>query len=219
MMHRQMSGRTLYFLPGSAAMAPQAALEEAGLEYDLVRVERRDGVVVQPANYLELNPAGRVPTLVDGDAVVTESAAIVLHVADRAPASGLLPPPQTAARSECYRWLVYLTNTVQASFISFFDPARFLDGAPEAEVKAAAERTLQRLFEGLDARLAGRQHLAGDTFSAVDLYLFMLTRWGRNLAVPSWSLPNVGAHYRRLAERPAVARMHERQGIAPFPDA
>jgi glutathione S-transferase len=93
----------LHYLPGTAAMAPHATLAEIGVPYELVRVERdEDG---RPSDaYLALNPWGKIPTLEDGDLVLTESAAICLHLAERFPAarlnpSGAMPTPQSAAQT------------------------------------------------------------------------------------------------------------------------
>jgi glutathione S-transferase len=209
----------LFYLPGSAAMAAQAAVEEVGLEYVAVQVVREQGRTVSPAAFLELNPHGRVPTLVDGDLVLYEAAAIVLHLGDRHPESGLLPPPQTDARSHAFRWLAYLTNTVQATFMWFFYPERYVGEDEDAckAVVAGTTRQLDSMFRWIDSELAGREYVLGD-FSGVDLYLHMLTRWGRRLPRKAWTLPNIGAHYALLSERPSVARMMQRQGIEPFPE-
>src|SRR5687767_12411567 len=102
----------LYWRPGAASMAPHAALAEIGTDYELVRVEH-DAPDDASAEYRRLNPSGRVPTLADGDLVLTESAAILLHLADRFPEGRLAPHGD---RAELYRWLVFLTNTVQPAF-------------------------------------------------------------------------------------------------------
>ena len=108
-------------------MAPHAALEEIGLDYDLALVQRDDGRA-RP-EYLAINPLGRVPAYVDGDLVLWESAAIVLHLADRHPDAGLLPRAGSDERSISLRWLVYLTNTVQATFMHFAYPQRLVGTA------------------------------------------------------------------------------------------
>ncbi len=209
----------LFYLPGSAAMAAQAAVEEVGLEYAAVPVVREQGRTVSPAGFLELNPHGRVPTMVDGDLVLYEAAAIVLHLGDRHPDSGLLPPPQTDARSHAFRWLAYLTNTVQSTFMWFFYPERYVGDDEDAcqAVRAGTTRQLDSMFHWIDSELAGREYVLNE-FSGVDLYLHMVTRWGRHLPRKAWTLPNVGAHYRLLSERPSVARMMQRQDIEAFPE-
>jgi glutathione S-transferase len=209
---------TLYYLPGSAAMAPHAALEEAGVSYKLALVERDDGRA-RP-NYLAVNPLGRVPAYVDGNLVLWESAAIVLHLAEAHPDAGLLPAPASAERAVAVRWLVYLTNTVQAAFMDFGYPHRLVgDDSPAVDaVREGARARLDQAFDHIDASLGRGPYLLGPTFSAADLYLYMVTRWCRRLPRQAWTLPYVGPHYALLSERPSVKRMLERQGIVAYPD-
>lgn len=201
-------------------MAAMAALEEAGAEYDAVPVVRENGRTVSPSDYRRISPHGRVPALVDGDIALHESAAIVLHVGERFPDSGLLPPAGTPERSDLYRWLMYLTNTLQATFMWWFYPERVVgsDEDAAAAIVAGSERQLNEMFDWIDASLTPGSYLLGDRFSGADLYLHMLTRWGRNLDRQAWTLPALGDHYRRLSARPSVARMMERQGIAAYPE-
>jgi glutathione S-transferase len=131
----------------------------------------------------------------------------------------LLPPAATPERSDLYRWLMYLTNTVQATFMWWFYPERVVgsDAAAAGAIVAGAERQLNGMFDWIDGSLEPGGYLMGDRFSGADLYLHMLTRWARNLDRQAWTLPRVGDHYRRLSERPSVARMLERQGIVAYP--
>ena len=99
----------LHYVPGTAAMAPHAALAEAGADYTLVLVAA-DEYEPRPSAYLAVNPWGQVPTLEDGDLVLTEAAAIMMHIADRFPAAGLSAAVGTRSRSELYRWLAYLST-------------------------------------------------------------------------------------------------------------
>jgi len=210
---------TLYYMPGSAAMAPHGALEEAGVDYELKRVEREDGH--SPVEYLAVNPLGRIPALVDGDLVLWESAAVCLYIADRYPEAALLPPPGSPERAIAERWLVYLTNTVQATFLLYAYPARILGEADAAAAEAlttGAGRNLDASFDHLDGLLGEGPFVLGETFSVADLYLHMVTRWCRRLPRKAWSLPNLGPHYARVSERPSVVRMLEREGIAAYPD-
>ncbi len=203
----------LHYRPGTAAMAPHAALAEAGADYELALVEL-DEQGQAPPGLLALNPSGRVPVLEDGDLVLTESAAIVLHVAERFPAAGLVPPPATRERSEVYRWLVYLTNTLQPAFLRWFYPERYTaDPAGEAAIRALETETIAHHLDRLDAELAGRPWLVGDERTAADLFLFMLVRWGRRQEPPAWDRPNLGDHFKRLLERPGVRRMLDEQGL------
>jgi glutathione S-transferase len=194
-------------------MAPHAALAEAGADYTLVLVAA-DEYEPRPSAYLAVNPWGQVPTLEDGDLVLTEAAAIMMHIADRFPAAGLSAAVGTRSRSELYRWLAYLSTEVQQTYMRWFYPARFTtDPNGVAGVQAAAEAALRRHVEWADAQLAGRAWLVGDERSAADIYLFMLTRWGRRLEPPAWDSPHLGAHFARLLERPGVRRMMTEQGL------
>lgn len=206
---------TLYYLPGSAALAAHGALEEAGAEYQLVEVVRENDVVTSPADYRTLNPHGRIPALTDGDLRLYEAAAIVMHLSDRFPDAGLAPAPGTDERALWYRWLTHLTNTVQPTFIHVFSPGRSVPGEEaQAALSAAAVERLGAARDWLDAEVAaGGGYLVGGRFTSADLFLAMLTRWGRRLDRPWWDAPNLGDHYRRITERPAIRRVYEQQGL------
>jgi glutathione S-transferase len=193
----------LYWRPGSSSAAPHAALAEIGVAYELVRVER-DEAQTDPA-YLALNPLGVVPTLADGDTVVTESVAILLYLADRYPEANLIP----AERAEFYRWLIFMTNTLQTTLLRFLYPERYgADGVREIAAADAAQH-----FDLIDDRLEGRDWLAGDQRTAADLFLFMLTRWGRRLEPESWSRPNIRSHFLRTLALPGVRRMIDESSL------
>jgi glutathione S-transferase len=196
----------LHWIPGSAAMAPHAALAEIGADYELTRVVRDDAGQSPPA-YLVLNPSGRVPTLEDGDLVLTESAAILLHLADSFPEARLAPP--VGERAELYRWLVFMTNTVQTGLLRFLYPERYGD----ASVRGLAAAELEQLFDRSDGELAGREWLAGAERSVADLFLFMLVRWGRHLDPQAWSRPHLRAHWLRTLELEGVRRMLDEQEL------
>ena len=200
----------LHFRPGTAAMAPHAALAECGAEYELVEVVRDEAGTSSP-DYLALNPTGKIPTLEDGELVVTESAAILLHLGDRFPAARLVPPLGTTERSELYRSLLNLTNTLQPTLMRVMYPARY--GGAGVAASAAADAHEQ--FGRLDGQLSDRAWLVGDERTAADLFLFMLTRWGRHLNPPAWDRPNLRAHFLRTLALPGVTRMMDEQGLEP----
>lgn len=202
----------LHYLPGTAAMAPHATLAEIGVEYELVRVERdAEGRVTE--EYLALNPWGKIPTLEDGDLVLTESAAICLHLADRFPDARLAPPVGTPERAELYRWLLWLSNTVQMTQMRHFYPDRY----GTAGVKEAADAELAGHYDLLDAHLAERGWLVGDERTVADFFLFMLTRWGRFLEPAAWDRPNLRAHWLRALELRGPSKALEEQGL-PLPE-
>lgn len=207
----------LYWFPGSAAMAPHATLEEIGAPYELVRVNTEGDDVADDA-YARVNPQRLVPALAEGDFVMTESAAIVMQLCDRHPGAGLAPAVASPERALWYQWLTHFTNTLQPAFMTFYHAHRYGEGvAGRAAAKANAEARLEGYFRRIDGELAGRPFLLPSGLSAADLYLFMLTRWGRNLAKPAWDLPALARHFKAVGARPAVRRMLAQQGLEPGP--
>ena len=205
----------LHYHPGNASMAPHILLEELGLAFEPVFVDRANGAHKTPA-YLALNPNGLIPVWVDADLVLFEAAAICLHLADTHPQSALAPALGTPQRAHFYKWLMWLTNTLQATLIVYFYPERWVDepGAA-AQVKAHAEAKIGGLLDQLDAELArhGGPWLLGASFSALDPYALMLCRWTRGLARPARDLPNLGPYLQRVLARPATQRALAREKL------
>ena len=198
-------------MPGSAALAPHAILAELGVEYELVPVVREEGKPTP--EYLALNPWGKIPTLEDGSFVLTESAAICLYLAEKFPERGLAPPAGSQERAELYRWLLWLSNTVQMTAMRHFYPERYgTDG-----VKEIADAELAAHFDLIERFLDGREWLVGDEVTAADFFLFMLVRWGRNLDPPAWDRPRLRAHFLRMLELRGPRTALEEQGL-PVPE-
>jgi glutathione S-transferase len=211
----------LYFRPGSAALAPHGALIAAGVEPELVRIER-DGETVTPPDYLDLNPMGLVPTLVHDELVVTEAAAIVQYVADTWPEAELAPAAGTRERVRFNELLAFLSTTPQQTLLRFLYPERYTTAADTAGgheavagVRQAAALALERHFGWLESLLAGQPVLLGERISAVDFYLHMLIRWGRRLDPDARTRGALAPYYERLSGHPPVARALELQGVEP----
>jgi glutathione S-transferase len=205
----------LYYFPGNASLLPHMMLREIGAPFELHLVDRASNAQKSP-EYLRLNPNGRIPVLVDGGLVLYETAAIALHLCDRHPDAGLAPPPGTPERSLFYRWMVHLTNTPQAEYRSWFYPHEHVaDEAAAPAVKAAAETRLNGMFDRIADQLGAGPWLLGERFSAADLFLFMLIRWGRGMPRPPRTLPALGALAERVLARPAVQAAIEAEGLQP----
>ena len=217
----------LHYFPGNASLAPHIVLRELGLPFTLRRVDRSVNAHLQ-ADYLALNPNGQIPVLRDGELVLYESAAICLHLADRqltspAPGLHLLPPLGSAERALSYLWLMWMSNTLQATLMHYFYPERLvdagnLDGA--AQVKRHAQAKAGKLFDQLEARLAGHgaPWLLGAHYGLVDVYGFMLCRWSRGfegpLSAPARARPAIAAWLNRLRQRPAVRQAMAAEDLA-----
>lgn len=220
----------LHYYPSTASMAPHIMLEELGLAYERVLVDRTQNAQ-KMTSYLRLNPNGSIPVLSDEDLVLYESAAICLHLCDTQPQAGLAPAVGTIERAHFYKWLVWLTNTLQATLMVYFYPERWVsqsnsesssDGnsASQADVKAHAETKVGLMLDQLDAELArqGATHaqpwLLGADYSAVDIYTLMLCRWTRHFAsAPARSRAHLGPYLQRVLARPAVVRVMAAEGL------
>lgn len=213
----------LHHSPGTASMAPHFLLLELGLQHRLVPVDPAQ-LGHKTADYLRLNPNGLIPAMVHrglegGDLVLYESAAICLYLADLQPQAGLMPAVGTRERALATQWLVWLTNTLQATLIHYFYPERMVnagDAAAAAQVKAAAEARVGSLLPQLQAQCTGHGQpwLLGARFSLVDLYAFMLCRWTRNFGQPARSVPGLDAWLQRVMARPAVQQGFAIEGLA-----
>lgn len=206
----------LHLSPSSAAMAPHFLLEELGLPFEIVLVDTSQQAHKRP-EYLKLNPNGLVPTLVDGELVLYETPAILMHLCDQA--DRLLPPLRSAARAQAYKWMAWLNNSVQTALIAYFYPQRWSAHHPD-EVKAAAQARVLELLEQLDAQLAAhcQDWLLGSEFSAIDCLAFTLCRWTRNFdGRKARDFTHIGPYLQRLMARPALQRVFQREGLsAPF---
>lgn len=210
----------LHHTPSTAAMIPHILLEELGVPYERVPVDRAGGEHKREP-YLRLNPNGLIPVLVDGDLVLYETAAIVLHLCDTHPQAELAPALGTPQRAHFYKWLMWLTNTLQATLIVYFYPERWMrEGNAEgvAELKQHAERKIAGLLDQLDGELArtGGPWFAGQAYTALDAYVFSLCRWTRNFkSAPARERPHLGPYLQRMLARPAVQRVLANEKLAP----
>ncbi len=202
----------LHYYPSTASMVPHIVLEELGLPYQRVLVDRMQNRHKEPA-YLRLNPNGLIPVLTDGDLVLYETAAIALYLCDAHPQARLAPPVGTVERAHFYKWLMWFTNTVQATMVSYFYPERWVDAGNTdgaAQVKAQSHARLVALFQQIEGELArhGGPWFQGAQYSALDAYVFTLSRWTRNFSYgKARELPHLGPYLKRMLERPAVQRV------------
>jgi len=195
----------LYYTPGACSLADHIALEWSGLPFEAVRVSREQR---KSPGYLAINPAGAVPALQEGDWVLTQNAAILHYIADRAPQAALDGDGTPRSRAEVNRWLAILNSDVHPAFKPLFGAAAYLgDAGTIDKAKAEARRQLRTLFECLDKGLVGRQWLAG-VRSIADPYLFVVTRWAKSSAagIDLRGLDNLERHFRHMQHDAGVQR-------------
>lgn len=194
----------LYYTPGACSLADHITLEWSGLPYEAVRVPREQR---RSPEYLAINPAGAVPVLQDGDWVLTQNAAILQYIADRAPREALAGDGTPRSRAEVNRWLGLLNSDVHPVFKPLFGATAFLEDVGTIEkTKADARTKLRVLFERIDRQLIGREWIAG-VRSIADPYLFVVTRWAKGSNVDLRGLDNLERHFRRMHEDPAVHKV------------
>ena len=197
----------LHYHPSDASLMPHILLEELGVPFALQRVDRANNAQKSPA-YLKLNPNGLIPVLEDGALVVYETPAILLHLADTHPQARLVPDIGTPERAQCYQWMVWLSNTLQATLVQYFYAERYVDAAGMADFRARTEARIDPMLDQLEAQLqsSAGPWLLGADYSAADCMAFVLCCWTRNFARPANSLPALGAYLARMRQRPAVQR-------------
>ena len=157
------------------------ALLEIGAPHQLELVDF-DRKAQRTEAYLRLNPQGQVPTLVVDGLAYTESAALLMVLADRHPEAHLAPPLGTPGRNEWYQWLVFQSNTLGASYRNWFYPPDLGAAEHPPTVRAALQGRIEGVWTRLDTQLAARgPYLLGAEFSAADLLLIMYMRWSRNM--------------------------------------
>ena len=205
----------LHYYPDNASLFPHMLLREIGCPFELRLVDRRQGAQ-KGADYLKLNPNGKIPVLVDDGEAIFETGAIGLYLADKFPEADLAPRPGAPARAAYYKWMVHMACVPQAEFRAWFYPHEFVDEpALAAHAKASAHQRLMAIFERIATQLGAGPWLLGERFSAADLYLLMMTRWGTTLPSPTvLELPEIAAHAARVNERPAVRATFEAEGVA-----
>ena len=207
----------LHYSPGNASFSPHAIINEAGVDVELVLVDRATNAQKSP-EYLKINPAGRIPTLEDGDLVLFESAAICLHLADKHPEANLAPALGTDARAHFYKWMMYFTNTIQPDILIYHYTARYTtDEAGVPGMKAGAHERINDWFDIIEENMGAGPYVLGDTFSAADIYLTMMCRWGRLQDPKPASRPKIGKLVELVLARPAIQKTIEAEDIkGPF---
>ena len=198
----------LYFSPGACSLSPHIVLREAGLPFDLVRVDLRRRQLADGSDYLAVNPKGYVPVLeLDDGERLTEGPAIVQYLADQVPDSGLAPAAGTMARYRLIEWLNFITSELHKGYSPLFKP-----DTPDAYKTIARDRLLER-YTWVDAQLAGNDHLMGETFTVADAYLYTVTSWARHAGVDLEKLAALVAYQTRVAARPAVQAAMAAEGL------
>ena len=199
----------LYYLKGACSLAPNIALREAGLKFELVKVDRHTKKAADGLDFNEVNPKGYVPALtLDSGEVLTENVTVLQYIADRNPAAKLAPPAGTMERYRLMEWLSFINSEVHKGFTPLFR-----EDAPE-DTKQYARRNLTLRLDYLQRALGSKSFLMGDQYTVADPYLFTVLSWGGYVNVDIGKWPQLQRLVERVGARPHVIAALKSEGLA-----
>lgn len=204
----------LYAKKGAGSVAVEAVLAVCGAEYQIEDL-RRDANGAFPAILHSVNARGEVPSLVLPDgSIMTESAAILIHLADIFPQAGLAPANSSPLRPRYLRWMLFLATTVYMSDLRMYYPARYTtDPAGAAGIKAKAIAGMETEFAILADAIGEGPFILGAAMSAVDIYAAMLATWVPDISALFSKHPNIKVLHDRVAKVPTIATVWARNGM------
>lgn len=198
----------LYYSPGACSLSPHIALLEAGLPYDLVKVDLRAKKLENGDDFLKVNPKGQVPALaLDNGEIVTEGPVIVQMIADKVPARNLAPARDSDERYKLLDWLTYINGELHKNIGPLFNPML------SDEAKAVFKDRAMGKFRYVDSQLAGRDYALGKQFTVADGYLYVMLRWADGMKFDLSGLNNLLAYKDRVAARPKVQEALVKEGL------
>lgn len=204
---------TLYGSRSTASLVVHWLLIELDVPHTL-RLLDFDKQEQKSAEYLKLNPAGVVPTLVQDGQTITEAPAIVMHLADSHPQANLVPATGSPERAQYYRWMLFMANTLQPAYRAWFYSPEVAGAANVEAVKLHARQKIEGAWQRVADHLeANGPYLLGEKLSAADFLLTMLMRWSRNMPKPSDSWPVLKAYADIMKARPAFKQVYAREGL------
>jgi glutathione S-transferase len=197
----------LYYATGTCALASHIALEEAGAEYSTVKIDFATSEQ-RSAEYLAINPKGRVPSLVTDRGILTETPAMLAFIAQSFPKAKLAPIDDPFAFAEVQAFNSYLCSTVHVAHAHKTRGHRWVDDPAAMEaMKRKVPETVGACFELIESKMIRGPWVMGDTYTICDPYLFTIAKWLEGDSVDPAGFPKVKAHRDRMAGRPAVSKV------------
>jgi glutathione S-transferase len=198
----------LYYSPGACSLSPHIALCEAGLPYDLVKVDLKAKKLENGDDFLKINPKGQVPALaLDSGELITEGPVIVQMIADQVSAKNLAPARDSVERYKLLEWLNFVGTELHKNFGPMFSPVLADDA------KAFFKDRVMGKFKYLDGVLDGRDYLMGKQFTVADGYLFTMLSWADRMKFDLSAMPNLLAYKARVGARPMVQQALTKEGL------
>ncbi len=209
-----MTDLKLFFSPRACSLACHIALEESGLAYEAMPVRIRKGEHKE-STYKKMNPWGKIPTLLTGDKVLTETHAILSYIADKASVE-LIPKNDPLSRARAHEWMNFLSSTVHIAFRPLFRPNLLVDSKElYSELLKVGIPNLKNTLMEVERRLSGKKWALGDVYSVCDAYLFVFHIWSQREDVVEHvaDMPNWMAHRKRMEEREATKIALNAEGV------
>lgn len=203
---------TLYYAPGTCALASHIALECAGATYEAVRLDFAKQEQRSP-EYLRINPKGRVPALATDRGVLTETPAILQYVAQTHPQAKLAPLDDPFLLGKVNEFNSYICSTVHVAHAHKRRAARWADDEQaQAAMAGKAQRNMADCFELIEREMLKGPWVLGEQFSICDPYLFTLAGWLPGHGIDLARYPKVAAHHARLQQDERVRKVLAQQG-------
>lgn len=204
---------TLYYSPSGASMAVHWMLIEMDVAFEARLTDIETGAQ-RSAEYLRLNPAGRVPTLIVDGVPRHESTALLMLLAERHPDKDLAPAPGSSDRAEWMELMIYLANALLPAMRDWFYADEDGEPAGADAVRALARRRIEEGWDRLDNHLAdGRAYLVGGKLSTVDFLAVMLMRWSRHMPRVATSWQHLAPYIKRMRALPSFVEVNSREGL------
>ncbi|WP_020651073.1 glutathione transferase GstA [Solimonas variicoloris] len=202
----------LYADAMSCSLASHLALLAAGLPFELVWVDNQAKRTDDGRDYYSINPKGLVPALeLDDGSVLTESAAVLQYIGDRAPQAQLVPPPGSEARYRLQEWLNFIATELHKSVFNPYFSAHKQNVLPPEALQRYVLGLLEARLDYLDPQLQNREWLAAEHFTVADAYLLAVLNWVQYARMPMQRWPALSAYHRRLLELPVVREVMRRE--------
>lgn len=202
----------LFYSPGACSLVPHIALEEAGAQFEPMRVTLAQGEHLKP-DYLAVNPHARVPALIADGAKITENIAILNFIADRFGAPGAVPRGDALRTARCNELLSWFASVVHISFAQIWRGERFTaDEGLWPAIEQGGREALLRQFSEIDGLCTG-DWLVADAFTAADSYALTFFRWGRRVGFDMSAYPRWTGLNERVLNREGVQRALDREGL------
>jgi len=199
----------LYYYPGACSLAVHVAMNELGLEYEIEKIDIKKGDNKKP-EYLALNPRGQVATLVTDDGVLTENAAIIIHLNDRY--EGKLLNKSGYERAIALQWLMFANSGLHGAYSKYMFLKK--NNCTAEDVLKAAEKNVQEQWDEIERHLnqCGTSYMAGNEVTAGDIYITVVANWDFLPSMPKFG-PKTSQLLHNVSRMPSYQTAMANEGV------